>query len=77
MKNYINNTELSIRLLPNLYFLWPIIYALFLNKIGASVHLLLLFLIIIFGTFVLSLLIGTWEYENLYLILFPMISFLN
>ena len=74
---FINNTELSIRLLPNLYFIWPIIYALFLNKIGASVHLLLLFLIIIFGTFVLSLLIGTWEYENLYLILFPMISFLN
>ena len=74
---FINNTELSIRLLPNLYFLWPIIYALFLEKSGASVHLLMLFLIIIFGIFVLSLLIGTWQYEDLYLILFPLISLLK
>lgn len=69
------NTELSVRLLPILYFLWPIILVSIIRVLGISLHLSLFFVFLVFGLFVLNLFTGTWQYSNLLSSLFTLSSF--
>lgn len=72
---FINNTEISSRLLPNIYFFWPIILSFFFKKIKFNSYGLLLSVIFILGIFIYNLNFGVWTYENLSSVMLTALAF--
>lgn len=75
--NYIDNNEIANRLVMYLYFFWPITCTLLLDRFSVSIKSILLLLILIISFFIFSLFFGIWEYNNISIILFPILAILN